>query len=542
MKLAWSFALLVTTSSAAAAPPETPAAAPAAEVEAPPGPYVTPDYIRKQPAVPPHLAGHPPRALSLAEAIETSLRKNLQLELERERVREIKQIESIARGPFEPVLQAAAGRAASRTPPVTRQEGSAGSVLDNTRDFWQLSLFERLPTGTELRLDWESSRADSSLGTAVAPELFRSILSLGLVQPVLRDFSFDGRIQRAPILRAEFASEGAREEARLRALLTVKSTEDAYWSLVESWKTYEVRVGARELAGRQLELTKRQIAAGVLPESDVIVVEGTLAQRQVAVVQAEAQIERAADTLRALLNLPETAWDNPLLPVDAPSFTHVELPMTTAMERAQKFRPELSRARIDLRRIALELDVAHNARLPRVDLRGQVGAVGQDERYGPSLSQLSDFGGRQWSVAVTLGWAPLGVAARAEIRRLQSALRQNELGREQLLVTLRAQIREALRSIETAERRLFASAKSRDLAERSLDVEQRRFLNGLSSNFFIAQRQAELAEARLGELEALIQHEKASSDLQLATGQLLEAHHLHFDVRTADLRGGDQGG
>jgi outer membrane protein TolC len=140
-------------------------------------------------------------------------------------------------------------------------------------------------------------------------------------------------------------------------------------------------------------------------------------------------------------------------------------------------------------------------------------------------------------VAVTLGWAPLGVAARAELRRLQSALRENQLGREQLLVTLRAQIREALRAIDTAERQLFASAKFRDLAERSLDVEQRRFLNGLSSNFFIAQRQAELAQARLGELEALIQHEKASSDLQLATGQLLEAHHLKFDVRPASQGG-----
>jgi hypothetical protein len=34
----------------------------------------------------------------------------------------------------------------------------------------------------------------------------------------------------------------------------------------------------------------------------------------------------------------------------------------------------------------------------------------------------------------------------------------------------------------------------------------------------MAQRQAELAQARLAELSALIQHEKASSDVQLATG------------------------
>jgi outer membrane protein TolC len=76
----------------------------------------------------------------------------------------------------------------------------------------------------------------------------------------------------------------------------------------------------------------------------------------------------------------------------------------------------------------------------------------------------------------------------------------------------------------------LASAKFRDLAERNLDVEQRRFLNGLSSNFIVAQRQAELSQARLAELDALIQHEKATSDLQLATGELLESRRLKFEV------------
>ncbi|HEY0711998.1 MAG TPA: TolC family protein [Polyangia bacterium] len=493
--------------------------------------YVTPDYLRKPPSLPPHLEGRRPKALTLAEAIETSLRRNLAIAFERERVREIETARSLALSAFEPTLQANAGRNRRETPPLTRQEGQAGQTLESTEDFWNLSLRERLPTGTELRLDFSNSRAKSSLGTAVAPELFRSGLSLGVVQPLLRDFSFTGRVQRAPVLRAQFASETAKEDARLRALLTVKATEDAYWSLVESWKTYEVNVLAYGLAEDQLALTRRQIGAGLLPDSDVIAVEGTVAQRQLAAVRAEAQIERAADQLRALLNLPPGEWEQPILPVDAPGFVHIELPFADALAKAESHRPEFGRARIDLRRIALDLQVAKNARLPRLDLNGSVGTVGQDQEYERALDQVSERKGPQWGVGVTLGWAPLGVGARAEIRRLESAARNNEIGREQLLLEMRTQIREALRAIETAERQLYASAKFRDLAERSLDVEQRRFLNGLSSNFFIAQRQAELAEARLSELGALIQHEKASSDLQLATGQLLEARQLKFDLR-----------
>jgi outer membrane protein len=492
--------------------------------------YEPPEYIRKPPTVPPQLAAKS-RRLSLADAIETSLRRNLALALERERFVGVTNGLSLARSAYEPVIQADAGRSFSESPPLTRQEGVPGQPLRSTRDFWDLSLLQHLPTGTDLRLDFTSSRSDSTLGTAVAPELFRSGVTLGLVQPLLRDFSFTGRIQRAPSLRAVFATEAAREDARLRALLTVKATEDAYWTLVESWKTYEVNVGAHELAGKQLELTRRQIAAGVLPDSDVIGVEGTLAQREVAVVRAEAAIERSADLLRALLNLPPGEWDQPLVPVDSPSFAHVAVPFSAAMERALTFRPELGRAQVDLRRVALDLDVAHNARLPRFDLRAAVGSVGQDERYRRALDQVGRADGTQWTLGVTFGWAPLGVGARAEIRRLESALRESHLDRDQIVLEMRSQIREALRAIDTAERQLFASAKFRDLAERSLDVEQRRFLNGLSSNFIVAQRQAELAQARLAELGALIQHEKATSDLQLATGQLLEARSLKFELR-----------
>jgi outer membrane protein TolC len=490
--------------------------------------YQPPEYIRRPPSLPVEMDGARAWRLTLAEAIETSMRRNLDLALQHERESEVATGKLAARSLFEPVLQANANRLDARSPPATLQEGAPGQVFSSTRTAFGLTLSERLPTGTALQLAGNSILAESTLGTAVSPRVFRAELNLTLAQPLLRDFSLDLRVPRAPVLRAEFATESALEETRLRAMLTVKATEDAYWTLVETYKTYEVNVGARQLAERQLELTRRQIEAGVLPESDVIGVEGTLAQRQLAVVRAEVQIERAADLLRTLMNLPPPDWQRPLLPVDAPGFLPITVPFEAALDRAIAARPELRKAHLDLRRVALDLDVARNSRLPRLDLVVGAGSVGQDESTRTALDQLSRVAGRQWSVGLNLAWAPLGGAARAEVRRLQAALRESGFGREQILVSMRAQIREALRAIDTAARQLAGSAKFRDLAERSLEVEERRFLNGLSSNFVVAQRQAELAQARLSELEALIQHEKAASDLQLAMGELLEARHLQF--------------
>jgi outer membrane protein len=498
--------------------------------QAVPPSYQTPDYIRRPPTLPAELDAGKAWRLTLADAIETAMRRNLDLALQRERQVQVETGPAAALGLFEPLVQGSVTRLDSRTPPTTLQEGMPGQVVTSTRTGFALSVIERLPTATLLQLQGTSGLAESTQFNAVTPRVFRAELGVSLTQPLLRDFSLDLRVPRAPLLRARFATEGALEETRLRAMLTVKATEDGYWNLVESYKAYEVNVGARELAERQLELTRRQIGAGVLPESDVIAVEGTLAQRELAVVRAEAQIARAADLLRTLMNLAPPEWERPLIPTDAPAFFPVAVPFEDALGRAVAARPELRRAHVDLKRVALDLQVARNGRLPRLDVVAAVSAVGQDQSAGPAVDQLSRAGERQLSVGLNLAWAPLGAAARAEVRRLQSALRENSLGREQIVASMRAEIREALRAIDTAARQLAGSARFRDLAERSLEVEQRRFLNGLSSNFLVAQRQGELAQARLSELEALIAHEKASSDLQLAMGELLEARHLRFEV------------
>lgn len=494
-------------------------------------PYVAPDYIRKTPMLPPHLSRRKPLPLSLHDAIAVALRQNLALSLSREQVRLVSLNRLQALAAFEPQLRMSGSRSSSQSPPATAQEGTAGQVLLSTQYNWNLGLSGTLPTGTQISAQFANSRSDSTLGTAVAPLLYRSNLILNVSQPLLRGFAIDGRIQWAGVLRADFDSESAKETGRLRAMMTVRSTEDAYWTLVESWKGYEVSQGALELAEKQLELTRRQIGAGVLPESDLINVEGTLAQRQVALLRTEAQIDAAADVLRTLMNLPAADWDRPILPLDAPSFVHVDLPIELAMTRAQDARPELKQSRIELRQIALDLEVARNRRLPQLSLQGGVGTVGQDADYGKALEQAGNGSSFQWNVGMDFSWAPLGIDARAAVRRMESALRTNGLSREKLLVEIRAQLRGALRSIDTAQRQLYAAAKARDLSERSLDVEQRRFLNGMSNNFMVAQRQSDVAQARLAELSALIQHEKARSELQLAMGDLLESRRLNFQVR-----------
>jgi outer membrane protein TolC len=81
----------------------------------------------------------------------------------------------------------------------------------------------------------------------------------------------------------------------------------------------------------------------------------------------------------------------------------------------------------------------------------------------------------------------------------------------------------------TAARQIRAAARFRELATRALDVEQRKFQDGTSNNFMIGQRQADLAQAQLAELGAVIRYRKARTALEAAMGTLIEARGVRLD-------------
>ena len=493
--------------------------------------YAPPEYLRQPPTVPPQFSKQAPRPITLDEAIATALRNNLDIAIQRETVRQRDFLQSLALISFEPTLQLGVSRAKSKTPPTTSLDGRPGQVFPSTLDSWSLRLSEQLPTATRLTLDFANGRTDSTLGSAVAPLFFRSTLSFSVSQPILQGFSLNNHVQWAPVLRARFDSETAREAARLKAIATIKTTEDLYWNLVLSWKAYEVKRGAFALAEKQLTLTRRQIAAGLLAESESIRSESTLARNQVDMLTYEAAIEDAADRLRQQLNLPPAEWEQPLVPLDAPSFVPQAVAFSAAWERALASRPELKTLQIDRQRDSLALEVARNALLPSLSLSSSIAALGGDAQYVGALDQVAARSGWQWTVGLDFSWQPLGLAARAGVRSAQAGLRLDALQRELALTQIRLELRAALRSLSIAERKVYAAARSRDLAERSLEIEQRRFLNNISDNFKVAQLQGELELARQAELQALIDHEKARSELLRATGELLQARNLTFDLR-----------
>jgi outer membrane protein len=493
--------------------------------------YEAPDFLRQPPPLPAGVDAATVWRLDLAEALRLALRQNLGIAIERSTVQIARLGVDVARGGFEPLLTASFDHGRADLPPVSSQEAGAGETVTIINQDWRLSLAQRLATGMRLELAFNNSRDRSTSRIAVEPLNYRSALSLSVTQPLLRGFSPDLVVPRIDVLRAELASQRERQQLVVVAVDVVERTEAAYWDLAQALYRHDLELRSHRRAEDQLALTRRQIDAGLLPPSDLISAESTLAQRKLQLLRSEQDIEQASDRLRGVLNLPRDQWQRAILPVDVPRFVALSGQAEDLFAIAIKNRPELAQLDLDLKSELLAVRRADNDKLPQIDLGVTASLVGQDGRYRDALDQIGRTDAPGYTVFVNMTWTPL--------RRATSAAAETERARHQIALARREQtiqdvwlaVRDAVRAQRSAALQVNAAGRFRELSSQSLEVEQRKFLAGTSSNFIVAQRQEELASAQLAELTAVLEHQKASAAVHRSTGRLLEERRIELEVK-----------
>ena len=91
---------------------------------------------------------------------------------------------------------------------------------------------------------------------------------------------------------------------------------------------------------------------------------------------------------------------------------------------------------------------------------------------------------------------------------------QAELQLRSLELTVATQVREVARTLNTNRKRVDATRASRELAERKLEAEQKKFEAGMSTNFQVIQAQRDLATARNAELQAVLDYNRSLVDFE----------------------------
>jgi outer membrane protein len=96
--------------------------------------------------------------------------------------------------------------------------------------------------------------------------------------------------------------------------------------------------------------------------------------------------------------------------------------------------------------------------------------------------------------------------------RLEYSQTQMQLRNQELLVA--TEVRDVTRQVVTNQKRIDTTRAARQLMERRLDAEQRKFDAGTSTSFFVFQAQRDLAQARTDELRALLDYNRSIVDYE----------------------------
>jgi outer membrane protein len=474
----------------------------------------------------------PVSRISIDDAVRLALEQNLSLQVQRLDPQIQGLNIDLIKTAWTPVVSGTVSNVSS-TSPVSSFFAGATDALTNARFGATAQADQLLPWGANYNVTWNNSRARSNSVFDSPNPALGSVLSASYTQPLLRNFKVDSTRQQ--LLISKKNREMTDVQLRQTVVTTVRQVKYAYWNLAYVLENLKVQQQSLDIARESLRNNKSRVGIGTMAPIDIVEAEAEVARNEEAVIIAEAQITRAEDVLRALIFDPKNPdfWATTFDLTDPPAFRAQDVDLDAAVKRALENRTDLVNMRKSLEAADINIRYFKNQLLPDLNVRAGYGLTGQggtsytftdtfppvpisvvDKGWGSVYSQMLSNDFHNWSMAVTVGYPVGRSGAEATLARARVSYTQDQLQLRSLELTVATQVREVARTLNTNRKRVDATRASRDLAQRRLDAEQKKFQAGLSTNFFVIQAQRDLASARNAELQAILDYSRAVVDYE----------------------------
>jgi outer membrane protein TolC len=470
--------------------------------------------------------------LTLQEAIETSLRNNLQVQISAE-TRNISQAGvMINQGTFDWQLTSGLTLSHSKllfadkqiSPLYPSQSG------DQVTDYHNLTVGLSKPTewGGSFQLNYNPTYNYTEYnynGTASStPTPYSGYLSASFTQSLLRNFGRDTAASN--LIVAQYGSKAADYAFQLAVINLAASTESAYWAVVFAKLDLDNKRVALSLAQQQLREDTIRVKVGTLAPLGLLQDEASVAQAEQEIIASEAGLLNAKDTLiRTIYPIP--ARPDSLDTVDLPTVKAMEMDEDTATKMALANRVELKSADLDLLAKQNQETAAKNRTRPQLDLT--VAYNGQTSPYAtlsPVNTDLLQAKSPGYSVGLQFALPLQNRAAKGNLAVARANRRSSELSRHDQELTVILQVRTAYRNLDSLAKGVVAAEKTRVFREQNLDAEKKKLDNGMSTSFLVLTALNDLNTSKGNELQARINYANAVTTFDQAVGRLLQARHL----------------
>jgi len=336
--------------------------------------------------------------------------------------------------------------------------------------------------------------------------------------PLIGPFNtFDARVSLAQSLLDLSAIE--KSKAGRRQIDVAKRQEDlareqvasatalTYLDLVHSRRSVEAAQADTDLAQSLLDLSQDQRRAGLATGVDVARAQTRLAENHLRLIRARTTERQSSIRLARIAGLP---LDQMIVPTDALTVSTASAPTgTSALEEAEKNRPEMAIAAAFVQAGHDSMEAARYARVPTVQARGDYGLSGNTLNNSHQTGSI----GAYFSVPVFSGRRIEGDVKESEAELHEAQLRADDT---------RAQVEEDVRLsfylLADQQDAVATATQALALAEKEMQMARDRYSDGVGDNIQITSAQSALAQAHEDQIAALADYNAARLNFDMALG------------------------
>jgi outer membrane protein TolC len=244
---------------------------------------------------------------------------------------------------------------------------AAGSVNSRYNDL-SASVSQAIPTGGSVSASLSGYKSQSNLKFQTINPRYGSTLSLGLSQPLLRNFG--PKMSQRDIIISQNNRDISESQLQAVLLETIYNVEQSYWNLIYAIENLSVKKQSLDLARDLVSKNRREVEIGMVAPIEILSAEAEVATREADILQAEGAVANSEDTLKTVINIEAEEGSGLLtiVPSDKPSQELRTVGVDEALQAAVANRPDLQVTRIGLKNKELNVAYARNQVLPDLNL------------------------------------------------------------------------------------------------------------------------------------------------------------------------------
>lgn len=458
---------------------------------------------------------------------------------------------------YDPAITAAVSAQHSSSPEADSLTAGV-PVYTTSMTSGNIGLTQGFSTGTSINAGFNALTQSSNATNATYNPYVSSSLGITVTQPLLRGFGIG--VNRRYIRIAKNNQKASDQLFRQQAIETVTGIIQLYYDLVSLLDDVGVKQETLATAQKLYQDNQAKVEQGTLAPIELVRAQAQVAAARQDLANSDGFARQQELIVKSVLSRNGTA--DPLLrearvvPTTPIEVTPAEdtTPPQDYINQAFANRPELAGGRLQIENTQIAIQGTRNEMLPDLNLIGTVqngGFAGSANTlnpavvgagittspvdpallggFGSSLEQILAHNYPTYAVGIQLNLPLRNRIAEADYIRDETQLRQSQVLLQRLQNQVRLEVEGAIIAMSRTRAAYEAAVEARKLQEQSLEIENEKFENGLSTTFLVLQYQSYVAQARSTEVAARGAFVKARTALERATGRTLEIHNITFD-------------